>query len=179
MGMTANLFAMGLLQVKRKIFVSYHHGGDQQFYNEFSRLFADGFEAVQDNSLSRAIDSDDAEYVMRTIREDYLTGTSCTIVLCGPGTRWRKFVDWEIKASLDKQHALIGVKLPHNHPDAVGSVHKPDRLQDNLDSGYAVWTRWEELARGPAFLRVLVEQARLRPKSLIDNSRPLRRRNGS
>jgi hypothetical protein len=40
-----------------------------------------------------------------TPREDNApTGTSCTIVLCGAETPKRKFVDWEIKAILDKGH---------------------------------------------------------------------------
>ena len=29
----------GLAQTKRKIFVSYHHGGDQYYYNAFSDVF--------------------------------------------------------------------------------------------------------------------------------------------
>ena len=100
------LYGLGILPkppVKRKIFVSYHHDNDQAYYNEFSRFFSDQYDAIQDSSLDRLIDSDDTEYVMRRIRENYITGTSCTVVLCGPQTRWRKYVDWEIKATLDKQ----------------------------------------------------------------------------
>lgn len=167
-----------LMQTKRKIFISYHHDSDQWYYNEFSRFFSESYEAVQDNSLDRLIDSDNTEYVIRRIREKYITGTSCTIVLCGRQTRWRKYVDWEIKASLDKNHGLIGVKLPNNHPDNYGGVHKPDRLQDNLDSGYAVWINWEELNQGLDFLKTKIEIANVRLPSLIDNSRQLRKRNG-
>lgn len=131
-----------------RVFVSYHHAGDQWFYEEFSRLFHDTYEACQDNSVDRLIDSDDAEYVIRTIRENYITGTSCTLVLCGAETRWRKFVDWEIKATLDKQHGLIGIHLPTNPIALNGGIHKPDRLQDNIDSGYAVWSNWGTLTAG-------------------------------
>jgi len=49
---------------------------------------------------------------MRGIRENFITGTSCTIVLCGAQTHLRKYVHWEIKATLDKEHGLIGVNLP-------------------------------------------------------------------
>lgn len=70
-------------QQRRKIFVSYHHGGDQRFYDEFSRLFHDEWETVFDNSLERQIDSDNADYVMRRIRDNYITGTSCTVLLIG------------------------------------------------------------------------------------------------
>lgn len=132
---------------QRSIFVSYHHDRDQACYDEFSRIFSDVYGIVRDNSLERLIDSDDPDYVMRRIRENHISGTSCTIVLCGPETRWRKYVDWEIKATLDKEHGLISVNLPHNPRDYLGRVHKPDRLQDNIDSGYALWVEWEVLRR--------------------------------
>ena len=106
-------FLSGLVS-KRSIFVSYHHGGDRNYYEAFSRLLADTYEVIQDNSVERQIDSDNLEYVYRRIREEYLTGSSCTVVLCGEVTPWRKFVDWEIKATLDKEHSLIGINLPTN-----------------------------------------------------------------
>ena len=85
-----------LAPARRKGFVSYQHHGDRPYYLEFARFFSDAYEAVEDHSVEREIDSDDAEYVSRCIRENYITGTSCTIVLCGPTTSQRKFVDWEI-----------------------------------------------------------------------------------
>ena len=62
--------------IKRKVFLSYHHDGDQYYYNEFSKKFHDEYEAVTDNSLDRRVDSEDIDYVMRCIRECYITGTS-------------------------------------------------------------------------------------------------------
>ena len=58
--------------------------------------------------------SSSAEYVIRWIREGFITGPSCKVVLCGALTPQRKFVDWEIKATLDKDHGLIGINLPTN-----------------------------------------------------------------
>lgn len=167
------------LPVRPKVFVSYHHRRDRVFYEEFCRVFADTYDVCHDDSVDREIDSDDSEYVIRRIRKDYLTGTSCTIVLCGAQTRWRKFVDWEIKATLDKQHGLIGVNLPNNPRDAWGCVHKPDRLQDNIDAGYAVWLDWSGLLiDGPSVLRAALQRARLAPRAYIRNGRGLRDRNG-
>lgn len=162
--------------VKRKVFISYHHDNDQWYYNEFSRFFSSGYETVQDNSLDRLIDSNNTDYVMRRIRENYITGTSCTIVLCGPETRWRKYVDWEIKATLDKQHGLIGVQLDNNIPNNEGKVHIPDRLADNIDSGYAVWTSWSSLTVD--HLRACIELANGKPARSIKNDRIMRSRNG-
>ncbi|MEA2603914.1 MAG: hypothetical protein QOF89_4906 [Acidobacteriota bacterium] len=164
--------------VRPRVFVSYHHGNDQWYYNEFSLAFHNIYETIQDNSVDRIIGSASPDYVIRRIRENHITGTSCTVVLCGPETRWRKYVDWEIKATLDKQHGLVGINLPNNPRDPNRLVHKPDRLQDNMDSGYALWLAWEDLGRGSEFLKACVLEANIRPARLIQNGRPLRQRNG-
>jgi hypothetical protein len=64
--------------MKHRIFVSYHHGGDQPYYDVFSRTFHDTYEVIYDTSLEPRIDSDDVEYVRRRIRENYITGSSCS-----------------------------------------------------------------------------------------------------
>ena len=92
--------------------MSYHHARDQKYYNFFSNKFCVDYDIIQDNSVRQEINSDDAEYVIRTIREKYINDSACTIVLCGRETPWRKFVDWEIKATLDDQGGLIAVVLP-------------------------------------------------------------------
>jgi hypothetical protein len=136
-----SIFGSGLRippQVKRKVFVSYHHLGDQACYDLFSRTFHDNYDVITDNSLERRIDSADADYIRRRISENNITGTSCTIVLVGAKTWGRKHVDWEIKATLDMQHGLIGVRLPTAVMNPQGAVLVPDRLHDNIQSQYAV-----------------------------------------
>lgn len=161
---------------RRKIFVSYHHGGDQAHYDEFSRFFHDQYETIRDNSLDRLIQSDDTEYVMRQIREQYLTGTSCTIVLIGAKSHERKYLDWEIKATLDKCHGLVGIVLPTHVKNPLGEIVVPDRFLDNHKSGYAVWAHWTGLtAQG---LTQLIDTAIAKPQWQIDNSRAMRQRNG-
>ncbi len=161
---------------RRKIFVSYHHHADQPYYNEFSKYFHDQFEAMFDNSLERQIDSDNVDYVMQRIRNNHMTGTSCTIVLIGAQTHQRKYVDWEIKATLDKQHGLLGIVLPTHVLNPYGQIVVPDRFLDNATSGYAVWTHWQGLTV-QGFTQLL-EIAIAKPKVLIDNSRAMRQRNG-
>ena len=165
------------IPIKPRVFISYHHKGDQGYYNALAVAMKDNYSFIQDNSLDRQIDSNNSDYVMRKIREDYLTGTSCTIVLCGVGTPVRKFVDWEIMATLQKEHALIGLRLP-TLPIINNGTSKPARLQDNIDNGYAVWGQYSEVYNNPAALASLVHEARSRAKRLIVNSRGRRIRNG-
>jgi hypothetical protein len=160
---------------KRKIFISYHHGNDQWYYDELSRLYCHIYDLIQDNSLDRAIDSDDPEYVRRRIRENHITGTSCTIVLCGEQTPWRKYVDWEIKATLEKGHGLLGINLPTSI--IVGPyAMTPARFSDDYYSGHAVWIQWNHLA--PHTLTHAINLAINTSAGLINNDRAMRRRNG-
>lgn len=161
----------------RRVFLSYHHGPDRAFYEEFSRLASDVYECVEDRSVRTEIDSENPEYVMRRIRENYITGTSCTIVLCGAFTWQRKYVDWEIKASLDKRHGLIGLGLP-TAQQVVDGLRAPDRLVENHRSGYATWHDWSDFVRSPGQLADWVEAANSKSSALIVNTRPMRSRNG-
>lgn len=179
--MVPNIFGSGWWSpqpIKRKVFVSYHHGGDQAYYDAFSRGFCDLYDVIADNSLERQIDSDNAEYVTRRIREDYITGSSCTIVLVGRDTWRRKYVDWEIKATLDKSHGLIGVQLPSLPIHADGSITVPRRLSDNIDSGYALWVLWQRFISNAEACTQFIEQANSRDKRWIVNTRERRVRNG-
>jgi hypothetical protein len=170
---------LGLMSTKRSIFISYHHDYDEQYYDYISRTFSDQYGIIRDNSLDRAVDSDDSEYVMQRIRDKYIGGTSCTLVLCGQDTTWRKYVDWEIKGTLDKEHGLIGVNLPTSRQNQIGQIIVPARLHDNVESGHALWVPWASLIAGPVALKSYIEQAIARPKSLIDNARDMRRRDGT
>ncbi|RWP35310.1 TIR domain-containing protein [Mesorhizobium sp.] len=163
--------------VKRKIFVSYHHGGDQAYYDAFSKAFHNNYDALTDNSLDRAVDSDDVDYVMRRIREKYITGSSCTVVLVGKDTWGRKYVDWEIDVTLQRQHGLIGVMLPSLPIDANGKVSTPARLQDNINSGYAVWVHWNTFTASAEACAGYIEQANVREKKMMVNTRDRRLRN--
>jgi hypothetical protein len=174
-----SLFPQCLQPTKRTVFISYHHGGDQQYYNAFSKAFHDTYEAILDNSLERTVDSENPDCVFQRICEDYIAGSSCTIVLCGAETPWRKYVDWEIKATLDMQHGLIGVNLPTNAQNALGRFTVPDRLQDNIQSGFAIWTNWIQFTQNTSTVKLLIEQAVSRSSHLIVNSREMMSRNGS
>ena len=159
--------------------MSYHHGGDQAYYESFTQTVAGTYDVVYDNSLDRIIDSDNVDYVIRRIRENYINGSSCTIVLCGYETPWRKYVDWEIKATLDAEHGVIGVNLPSNPQNASGKFIVPDRIHDNIQSGYAVWTDWANITQSADNLRSLIELAISKPARSIVNDRVMMSRNGT
>jgi hypothetical protein len=180
-GIFGSGLGLGILYppVKRKVFVSYQHSGDQPYYEAFSKAFHDSYEVISDNSLERSFDSDDATYVMRRIREKHISGSSCTIVLVGPHTWGRKYVDWEIDATLEKQHGLIGIQLPSVPINPNNTVNIPERLHQNIQSGYAIWASWGQITLHPPNLSTFIEMANAKPKNLINNLAPLRQRNTS
>ncbi len=54
---------------KRKVFISYHHDGEQSVVDEFRKTFSEDYEVFTDNSLERAANSDDVDYLARVCRE--------------------------------------------------------------------------------------------------------------
>ena len=98
-------------------------------------------------------------------------------MLVGEYTWGRKYVDWEIKATLDKQHGLIGVHIPTLPVNAQGRVSVPARISDNINSGYALWLNWQQITANARQLAQYIEQANARDKRLIDNTRDHRLRN--
>jgi len=76
-----------------------------------------------DKSLDETIDSDDEDYIMRKIREDYLSDSTVTIHLIGSysaenkGWEEQKFIKRELQASLyngqgNTRSGILGVVLP-------------------------------------------------------------------
>lgn len=160
---------------KPKVFVSYHHDGDQYWYDRFSDLFHDRFEIITDNSLDREIESTNTSYIRRAIREQNITGTSVTIVLCGRETMNRRWVDWEINMTLNKEHGLLGIVLPNHAADLQGRYMVPDRLHLNVQSGFAYFIQW---SNDPATVYNAIMEARRRSTStdLIRNNTPVMQR---
>lgn len=165
---------------KRKVFVSYHHGtpgfpGDQEWADYFMRLFSEVYDVLFDRSLRNPIDSDNLDYVHRVIREDYITGSSVTVLLCGANTLKRKCVDWEVYSTLQKRHGLLGIRLPSAMADTDGQVPVLARYFDNWRIGYAPWIPWTTDADG---LKSALEDAIGRAQRIQpDNSRPRMTRN--
>lgn len=123
---------------KHKVFISYHHE-DQEEVEAFIKEFDENKDVFITRALGVDIEQDiinstNTDYVMRRIRELYLKDSTVTIVLIGKCTWARRYVDWEIQASLRQgetviPNGLLGIKLP-----SYNSNGYPDRLNKNLKS---------------------------------------------
>lgn len=76
-----------------------------------------------DKSLNKAIESDNPDYIMRKIREDYLSNSTITIHLIGAysaenkGAKEQHYIKRELQASLynssgNTRNGILGVVLP-------------------------------------------------------------------
>jgi hypothetical protein len=163
---------VGLLSaVRRQIFVSYHQADTDEvgrFITAFDHI-ADGFIArgIGASMPGDVIDSTDTEYVMRRIRGTYLKDSSITVVLIGACTWSRRYVDWELQASLRSgttvtPNGVFGIRLP----SYTGSGY-PNRLNKNLllpgPRGLLTpshcYARVYEMPRSPNEFRTYVEDA--------------------
>lgn len=83
-----------------KTFISYHHANDQDLKNQLIEEFGGG-EFIDKSVKDGDIDTDNAEEtIMRTIKEDFLSDSTVTLVIVGYETAQRPFVNSEIQASL-------------------------------------------------------------------------------
>ena len=139
---------------RHKVFVSYHHAGDQVYRNLFERLFADDSGIM----VSKSVDIGDIatnlhdETIRQKIRDDYIRDATVTVVLIGKHTWQRKHVDWEISSSLrdttpNPRCGLLGIFLPTYPLLSNGNYRRntiPPRLWDNIECEYAEVYGWSE-----------------------------------
>ena len=163
---------------RHKVFTSYYHHDDQWYKNKFIELFGHLFidKSVGDGEISTDVST---EYIKRLIQDDdYLADASVTVVLCGPNTKKRKHVDWEISGALSKKldgySGLIGILLPE-FPLSTANTYNygdlPDRLADNVKTGFADIYTWSYL-NSVTVTNIIEEAFKKRTQSnLIDNSR--------
>lgn len=170
---------------RRKVFISYYHG-DQEAVNKFVHDFSDVFIAktvgVRDGDF--VFDSTNPEYIMRKIREKKLEDSTVTIVLIGSCTHSRRYIDWEVKASLQQgstlPNGLIAINLPYMGnqgalPERVSKNVIRDSKGDNL--GYA---RYYVYPKSKQQLYGWIEdayEARFKRANLINNPNNMMRYN--
>lgn len=159
---------------KRKVFISYHHKGEQAVVDDFVNTFSNDYEVFTDQSIDRAADREDTKYLNQVCR-DAIDGTSVTIVMVGKKTGCRKFVDWEIMYTLFRKHGLVAISTPGL---AKSDASLPNRLVDNLNSGtgYATWYNYPS---GASVLKDMIDEAYAADPNKIENDRKNMKRNTS
>lgn len=116
-----------IMYKRHKVFISYHHNGNEHVWNHKDSDYRDRFERMCsrdfDIMISKAVQDGDIpsdsspDNTHRIIRDEYLRDSTVTIVLIGNDTWRRKHVDWEISSSLrntqyNPRSGMIGILLP-------------------------------------------------------------------
>jgi MTH538 TIR-like domain (DUF1863) len=174
--------------VRHKCFISYHAediDAVTAFVEEFKDVFIPRVVGASDNdAFGDPVSSTDKDYIMRKIREKYLTDSTVTILFVGKCTSLRKYVDWELASTLrnDTNNKLSGLLAILPKYKTSGTL--PDRFNDNFVSGdisksYAWFYSYPS---GKDDLRRWIQgafDARTSKASLKNNSKLLRQRNGA
>lgn len=173
------------MSIRHKCFLSYHKADSREVdafidaFDHWHNVFT--YRAVREMD-DNIVNSGNHDYVMRRIRELYLTDSTVTIVLLGRCTWARRYIDWEIESSLrndfnNKRSGLMAISLPSisHFPDRTMLL--PPRFKDNWDVGHNGvdgYAKWYVYPDSPQSLESMIEdayQARTTRTHLIDNNR--------
>ena len=136
-----------------KCFVSYKKE-DDDYKDELVKLFDE--KDIIDKTLDRVIESDDGDYIMQVIRDDYLKDSTVTICLIGTHSSENEGYDWmgrhhnyfiirELQASLyngknNTRNGVLGVVTPEMYDSVFqgtytcstcGGTHNCVKVNDN------------------------------------------------
>lgn len=116
------------------------------------------------------IDSDNTDYVMQRIRQLYLQDSTVTIVLIGKCTWARRFVDWEVQASLRNPadgypNGVVAIQLWESYKTL------PNRVQLNVDSEYSKFYKYPSSSKSLENIIDEAWNARFDKQNLIVNPR--------
>jgi len=155
--------------VTHKCFLSYN-AADKAAVDDFCDTFSGSFIRRGLKMEDDIIDSTNTDYVMKRIRELYLKDSTVTIVLIGKCTWARRFVDWEVQASLRNPadgypNGLVAIQLWESYKTL------PNRVQLNVDSGYSKF--YKKPSSSKALENIIDEawDARFNSQNLIVNPR--------
>lgn len=149
--------------IRRTVFISHSHLHETET-KAFLREFGSVFHArhIGLSNKNDRINSNDPDYVMGRIRKELIQSRSTvTIVLVGSCTHSRRYVDWEIKASLQRNegrlpNGLLAIQLP----SCPNGAHLPPRLELNWRRNDAVgYARYYQYPRSPVELRRWIDEA--------------------
>ncbi len=119
---------------RHKVFISFYHD-DQSYKNLFARMMEYDIvdKSVEDGDIDENLK---VETIRQKIRDDFIADATVTVVLIGPATWQRKYVDWEIGSSIrdtrnNSRCGLLGILLP-NHPDFGKVSYRPRLIPERL-----------------------------------------------
>ncbi len=134
----------------RNCFVSYHHEYDQQYLSRLRKVI-DNMK-VADHSPKDDIGHLIEDTFYKNVR-DKMRNCSVTVVLIGERIGHRKCIYCQIWASLGN-YTHPNDQLKSFKPNRLHAIYLPldsysvtNRLQDNIDSGYAVGMKWHNLEK--------------------------------
>ncbi len=120
-----------------KCFVSFKKE-DNSYKDKLVELFSS--EDIIDKTLDRVIDSEDGDYIMQVIRDDYLKDSTVTICLIGQHSSENEGCDWygrhhnyfiirELQASLyngnkNTRNGVVGVVIPEMYSTVFGNSYQ-------------------------------------------------------
>lgn len=136
---------------KHKVFISYYHD-DDQIYKDYlcdnlnfdSELFVDY--SVRDGDIDDTNKSD--ETIRREIRDDYIADATVLLLLCGPNTKKRKYIDWELHAAMydtenNPKMGIIVINLPRSNNN-VRAVTEREKEIVSPGSYWVTYSKREE-----------------------------------
>ena len=155
--------------MSHKCFISYHKV-DKKAVEDFCDKFSGSFIRRGIQMEDDIIDSDNTDYVMERIRKLYLQDSTVTVVLIGKCTWARRFIDWEVQASLrqpkdEYPNGLLAVQLWESYNTL------PNRVSLNVESGYAEFYKYPKSSIGLANMIDRAWNARFDNADLIENPR--------
>ena len=148
------------------VFISYHHEKDQWAknalvnMNELHGIYAE--RSVRDGEISDQLPT---ETIRKMIRDNWLRKSTVTILLVGEETRFRKFVDWELKTSMidgavNKRSGILVIMLPST---GGTSFHAP--FKQEKEQIYSDCTNWFSLKNRSDY----VDRYPMLPERVYDN----------
>ena len=173
---------------RHKVFVSYHHDGDEGYKNTFCRMLGTDIidKSVEDGDINPYVKT---ETIRQKIRDEFIADATVTVVLVGKCTWQRKHVDWEIGSSLrdtkkNSRCGLLGILLPSHYDSGKDNYRRkliPPRLADNCgdNDSFASIYKWPEPWSTDRVRRWIHAAFKRRSSVIPDNSRPQFGRNRS
>ncbi|KAF3978646.1 MAG: TIR domain-containing protein [Methylococcales symbiont of Iophon sp. n. MRB-2018] len=162
---------------RHNVFISYHHANDENYKNEFERLFSGVYDILETKAVN---DGDISPYAgteatRQKIRDEFIRSASVTVVLIGSETWKRKHVDWEISSSirdtkLNSRTGLLGIILPtypRNNAFEYNHCTVPPRLYDNIECDFAKIYNWSD---NPQEVQNWIHEAFNRRKQIPPNN---------